>query len=90
MTCGGKRKAGIPFSTEVMRVAGGPELQVEQGRLELLLEQLGMALRIGVEQRELDQEQFGLVLAGLVDGGRQGVVDGFQAVDGEGVWCGYG
>ena len=73
-----------------MRVAGGPELQVEQGRLELLLEQLGMALRIGVEQCELDQEQFGLVLAGLVDGGRQGVVDGFQAVDGEGVWCGYG
>ena len=58
--------------------------QVEQRGLQLLLEQFGVAQRVGVEQRELDQEQFGLVLAGLVDGAGQGVVDGLRGRLGSG------
>ena len=52
------------------------ESEVLQGGGDLLQEQVFIGQRVGIEQREFDEEQLCLVLACLVNGGGQGVVDG--------------
>ena len=61
----------------------GGESEVLQGCVDVLLEQIFVGQRVGVEQSQLDEEQLGLVGTGLVDGGGQRVVDGFETADGK-------
>ena len=63
--------------------------KIQQSRLKVLLKQVFIAQCMGIQQRQLDQEQFGFVGACLVYGLGQCVIDLLQSVDAE-CFCGVG
>src|SRR5450830_1575822 len=72
----------------VSGVRQAPASKILQSHRNVLAHQAGAAQLLRVQQGQLDQEQLGLVRAGLIDGAGQGVVDVFQAGQRKGVGWG--